>query len=266
MTRVPIQSARATSGSLMGGILLGFMAGSAVHGIPFHMSEQARVVVASLPALAGALGGGALWGMLLARILASPAPRQMAAAGAFFFGPTVLVTAILLSAPEVAVVERDGGPSLPVHIIFTLLFVPATFAVTTIPSAAMLAAAGRGRMALRSDLSCGLAGAGAFLGAELILDVLGWRVGAPGAAEKATMLTVLFLGSLAASFGGGGVLGVLLTSSRRHESGDHREPLVAHPESPWPICVERPSQSVAPSSLAAVRCSAAMFPFRLQLP
>ncbi|MGH2607332.1 MAG: hypothetical protein ACRDG5_12140 [Anaerolineales bacterium] len=232
MTRVLIQSALATSGSLMGGMLLGFIAGSAVHGIPFHMPEQTRVVVASLPALAGVLGGGALWGMLLARIFASPAPRRMAAAGALFFGPTVLVTAILLSALEVAVVEGDGGPSLPVHIIFTLLFVPATFVVTSIASAAMLVAAGRGRMALRSALSCGLAGAGAFLGANLILDLLGWRVGAPGAAEKATMLTVLSLGSLAASFAGGGVLGVFLTPSRRPANGNHQGSFVTHPGSP----------------------------------
>ncbi|MGH2605892.1 MAG: hypothetical protein ACRDG5_04815, partial [Anaerolineales bacterium] len=91
---------------------------------------------------------------------------------------------------------------------------------------------GRGRMALRSALSCGLAGAGAFLGANLILDLLGWRVGAPGAAEKATMLTVLSLGSLAASFAGGGILGVSLMPSHRPANGDHQGSLVSHPGSP----------------------------------
>ncbi len=226
MTRVLLQSALATAVSLLGGMLLGFLAGSAVHGLPFHIPEQTRVALASLPALAGILSGGALWGTLLARILANPAPRRMAAAGALFFGPTVLVTAILLSALEVAVVERGGGLSLPVYVIFTLLFVPATFFVTSVGSAAMLAAAGIGRTAVRSGLYCGLAGAGAFLGANVLLDLLGRRVGAPGAAERATMLTVLFAGSLAASLAGGAVLGGLLASSRHHETGAQQSPLV----------------------------------------
>lgn len=229
MIRIPFQSALATAGSLLGGMLLGFLAGSAIHGLPFHIPEQTRGALASLPALAGVLIGGALWGTVLARILASAAPRRMAAAGAFFFGPTVLITAIALSSLEVAIVERGGGPPLPVHITFTLLFVPATFLVTGVGSAAMLAAAAGGRPALRPALSCGLAGAGAFLGVNVLMDLLGWRVGAPGAAERATMLTVLFLGSLAASLAGGAVLGAHLDSSRRDEHGADRVPVLPQP-------------------------------------
>lgn len=218
MTSKPTQSALATAASLLGGMLIGFAAGSAVHGLPFDLPDQTRVALASLPALAGILGGGSLWGFLLARIHAAPAPGRMAAAGAISFGPAMLVTAILLSTLEVAIVERGGGPDLPVHVVFSLLFVPASFLVTGIGSSAMGAAAAGGRPSLRVVWMCGLAGAGAFLGVDLLMDLLGWRVGAPGAAARATMLTVMFLGSLAAALAGGAALGVQLASARRSAS------------------------------------------------
>jgi hypothetical protein len=49
------------------------------------------------------------------------------------------------------------------------------------------------------------------------MDSLGWRVGAPGAGERATMLVVMMSGSIGASLCGGGALGFLLT--KRQVSG-----------------------------------------------
>ena len=56
----------------------------------------------------------------------------------------------------------------------------------------------------------GLAAGGAFLAVNLIMQAAGWVVGAPGAAERATMLTVMGLGNIGAALGGGGVMGQLL--------------------------------------------------------
>ena len=42
------------------------------------------------------------------------------------------------------------------------------------------------------------------------MESLGWVVGAPGAAARATMITVLAAGNLGAALVGGGVLGAML--------------------------------------------------------
>ena len=52
-----------------------------------------------------------------------------------------------------------------------------------------------GRLALRAAL----AGAAAFLIANVIQDLLGRRVGGPNAAETATMITVMFLSNTCAA-------------------------------------------------------------------
>jgi hypothetical protein len=46
------------------------------------------------------------------------------------------------------------------------------------------------------------------------MEALGWVVGGPGAAERTTMLTVLFVGDAAAAFAAGAVLG--MTLAQRH--------------------------------------------------
>ena len=43
------------------------------------------------------------------------------------------------------------------------------------------------------------------------MEALGWQIGGPGAAERATMLTVLFVSNLGAALAGGAVLGLTLT-------------------------------------------------------
>lgn len=42
---------------------------------------------------------------------------------------------------------------------------------------------------------------------NLVMEALGWVASAPGAAERATMLTVMFAGVLGAAVAGGGLLG-----------------------------------------------------------
>ena len=46
------------------------------------------------------------------------------------------------------------------------------------------------------------------------MEALGWQVGGPGAAERATMLTVLFVSNLGAALAGGAMLG--MTLAQRH--------------------------------------------------
>jgi len=54
---------------------------------------------------------------------------------------------------------------------------------------------------------CAISGGCAFLVVNLTLDGLGFRVGAPGAAARATMITTALLGNLLAALVGGAVIG-----------------------------------------------------------
>jgi hypothetical protein len=49
------------------------------------------------------------------------------------------------------------------------------------------------------------------------MDKAGWRIGAPDAARRATMIVVTSLGALAAALAGGAVLGYFLPTAARQE-------------------------------------------------
>jgi len=210
MNRLVVTSAFATALALFGGMFVGVAVGSLLHGLPFHASDQIKVALASLPALAGTIGGGALWGYLLARIHLIHDSKRMSLAGAISFGPSVIGAGLLLSSLEMALVEQGRLPGMPIHVVFTLLFVPSTFLVAAIGGLAIAFGSRNQAQWARFALSTGVAAALAFLVLDLVMDTLGWRVGAPGAAERATMLTVMFLGACAAALSAGAVLGRLL--------------------------------------------------------
>ena len=216
MKRPVLTSAFVTAVSLVSGMVAGVVIGAIVHGLPFHAPEQAMVFLASLPVLVGVFGGGALWGSLLARIHNRPNRKATALAGALGFGLAVIIAALLLNVLERALVEQQRLPDVPIHVIFTLLFVPVTFLVATLGGSAILLVSGDRTHWFRSALVIGLAASLSFLIMDLVLDTLGMRVGAPDAAERATMLSVAFLGSAAAAFSGGAVLGRILSKGARH--------------------------------------------------
>lgn len=195
---------------LFGGMLIGLLAGFAVSGLPMHVPEQTRNLLSALPVLMIITAAGAAWGYAIARFCSIPESRRMIWVGALSFSPSILVAGIGLSLLEVTIVERGGGPDLPVHQVFTLLFVPAAFFVAGVGGLALGLALRDRLLAFRLFLTVGSSAALAFLVVNLVMDALGWRVGAPGAAERATMLTVMMAGSLAAALAGGGSIGVLL--------------------------------------------------------
>jgi hypothetical protein len=210
--RIAVRSGLLTVLYLVGGLMVGVLTGSLVHfRLPEGMAEATRIALAALPALAGTVAGGALWGHAMAQISGAGETKRMTWAGGLGFGPAVILTALVLTFLEVVIVERSGGPALPIHIVFTILFVPAAFFIAGVGSSALGIALKDWRLAIKLALGGGLAAALAFLGVNLLMDALGWRVGAPGAAERATMVTVLMAGNLAAALAGGAVVGVLLS-------------------------------------------------------
>ncbi|HQV28963.1 MAG TPA: hypothetical protein PLG23_06175 [Thermoflexales bacterium] len=196
----------------LGGMFAGGAIGTFVHGaLPGHTLDLGRILPAAFFALFGLLAGGALWGMLIARFSGSSETRRGAGAGAIW-AISALAIALALTPIEVALVEQAGSP-LPLRNLFTLLFVPAVFIVCFVTAWTMSVALRRRGREARNALLTGLACAGAFLVVNILMDALGWQVGAPRAAERFTMLTVAFGGCLAASAALGGALQIALSRS-----------------------------------------------------
>lgn len=208
--RAPLTGAAITVTTLFGGLALGTAIGFFVfESLPGHstLSPSAlHISLAAWPAFLGFLGGSAAWGVWMGRMTGSAEARRMAAAGMLGFAPITLVLGIGLSAVEPFVVEQIGA-LFPIHRIFTLMFVPSAFLIAGL-SAWAIGLGLRSRLLAWSLLwRVGGAAALAFLGVNLAMEALGWVVGGPNAAERYTMLTVMFLGNLGAALAGGAVLG-----------------------------------------------------------
>ncbi len=141
---------------------------------------------------------GGLWARALARHIGPGPRRRMMLAGAFSHLILVIMAALGLGRAEEIFVSEGVSP-LPLHQLFTVLFVPATAIVCAGMGAAIGLAAGGGRLAGRLAWRGALAGAAAFLIANVIQDLLGRRVGGPNAAETATMITVTLVCAICAA-------------------------------------------------------------------
>jgi hypothetical protein len=209
--RAAVRGGLLTMLSLFGGLLLGLAAGLLIFGLlpgaDMEHPSPLHITLGALPALLGFVCGSAWWGASMARLGKSNAsPRRLALAGALGFAPITLVLGTALGTLEPLIVAGVGG-QLPIHRIFTLLFVPSAFLIAGVSAASLGLAVGGLRLGLTWFWQVGLAAALAFLAVNLVMEALGWVVGAPGAAERATMLTVMTAGNLAAALAGGAVLG-----------------------------------------------------------
>ena len=204
-------SALATAVCLFGGLLVGFAIAIAVSNLPMHIPNQTLNFISMMLLLSILFFAGAAWGYAMAKISSTQNKRRMIWAGALSFSPALVLAGLMLATLERVIVERGQGPDLPVHIVFTILFVPAAFFVAGTGGLALGLAERNLRLGLRLAAGAGLSAALGFLLINLLMDALGWRVGAPGAAERATMLTVMMAGNLAAALAGGGILGYQLS-------------------------------------------------------
>lgn len=200
---------------LIGSFFVGAMLGSLIfEGLPGHTEQAGRIAAAAVPALACVIAGGALWGRAMGRLAQTDRVAALTWAGAIGYGPTVILVGLALTVLEQLIVEQHRGPDLPIHVVFTLLFVPAVTVVAAAGGLALGLALKQRRLLLPLGLGSGLAAGITFLVVDLLMDSVGYRVGAPGAAERATMLTVLLTGSMMASLAAGAVLGFVLSRTR----------------------------------------------------
>lgn len=216
----PASVALLTTGYLFGGIFVGMALGVGI-GSPtpgaFHMT---RNVAAGVIAVACMTIAGIAWARRLAAMVSAPDLRRAGWAGALSFGPAVMVAGLVLTVLEQRIVERGGGGSLPLHVVYGMLFVPAVFFVAA--ASAWIIGVGLRRTAGEQRtlaLTTGVAAAGAYLLVYLLMDLAGWKVGAPDAGRRATMLVVTGLGSLAAALAGGAAIGLAFSPRSLGGSG-----------------------------------------------
>jgi hypothetical protein len=197
--------------ALVGGLMGGLIGGSFIyHGLIERAPDPLTYTLAALTFGAGIFGGSALWGVSMARLARSPATRRAAWASVIGFVPiAVLLNFGLLTIEPIAV-----RANLPVHRLFTVLFVPTAFLIAGASSLALGWALGWGRAAFGLALRIGLTAALAFLAVNLGMEALGWQIGAPGAEERGTMITVLLVSNLGAALVGGATLGMMLSQRR----------------------------------------------------
>ena len=85
--------------TLFGGLLIGLVLGDLVfHILSGHNlanPSPAHMTIASLPALAGFLAGGAAWGASMGRLASAPDTRRMALAGLLGFAPITIILTYL---------------------------------------------------------------------------------------------------------------------------------------------------------------------------
>lgn len=213
MTPLVRGAAWRTATFLVGGLALAVGLGAAVDGaMPFHGLVQH--VLPAVITLGGVSAVGAGWGRAMGRLAGANRLRQLSWAGALGFGLAVLVVGIVLSVLESLLVERGGAGTTPTFIVYRVLFVPATVLVAGAGGAALGIGLGERALARRLGTAAALAAGVAFLAVNVAMDLLGWRVGAPEAAKRATMVTVTLLGSLAAALAAGGAIGAVLARRR----------------------------------------------------
>jgi len=204
--------------TLFGGLLIGLIMGDIVFrlipGSSVTDVKLGHAAIAAIPAFGGFLAGGAAWGVQMGRLAGAQNPRRLAWAGTLGFGPVTVALAAGLGVAEPALVAQLGTAGQPIHRVFTLLFVPSAFLIAGISAWAIGMGLRDHRLAWSLLWQVGLTAAIAFLVANLTMESLGWVVGAPGAADRATMVTVLAIGNICAALSGGAMMGWKLAGNR----------------------------------------------------
>ncbi|WP_284349319.1 hypothetical protein [Roseisolibacter agri] len=147
-----------------------------------------------------AAAGGALWGRMVARVTGARATRVAAHAGLGFGLSTVTAVMALTGIETALLAHAQAGGAVPMHLAFAALFPAATGLVVlaTVLAAGLGARVARGR-ALRVAGRCALAATAVFLTLVVAMDAAGWRVGAPDAEARFTMVVVTIAGLLLAT-------------------------------------------------------------------
>ena len=197
--------------TLAGGLAMGLVTANLLfESINVHVSGLVSGLVALPVLLVMLFGGGAVWGYAIARLVDGDA-KKLARAGAVTYGGAVILVGIVLEMlfGLISVLGRDI--SLPVHVAFTIVFVPSAGIIAALCTRSLAGALGWEAIMGNLGLYSGAAAAAGFLVVNMIMLALGWQVGGPGAAERFTMITVMLTSNAGAALVGGAAMGWVLS-------------------------------------------------------
>src|SRR4029453_15722995 len=163
-----------------------------------------RRVLDGAVALSVTLWAGMLWGRDIATFAHASAPRRTAKLTALAVGPAILAAGAILAAIEPAAVARATRAGYSIHFVYSVLFVPVAGIVAAVGAFALGVGLNGRALGMRLAANAGAAALLTFLAVDLLMYALGWRVGAPNAARRATMLVVTMLSASAAATAAGG--------------------------------------------------------------
>ena len=211
-----VRSAMFTVRDLVGGLILGVALGAAIDGagkaVPTLARGVAIIVVGTVLIMSGRM-----WGRDMGRLASGSNPGAGGWSAALVFTPVVVIVAVTLGELEPVLVQRGARLGLELHVVYTLLFVAATLVIAAVGAFALGTGLYRAAFGARLAIAAGPAAAAAFLAVALVMDALGWRVGAPDAGRRATMVVVTAMGLFAAATSAGGAIGAMLPRPA-HES------------------------------------------------
>jgi hypothetical protein len=216
---VVVPAAAITARDLIGGLILAVGLGALADGLPLPI--VLRRVIDGVVALSVTVWAGRAWGRDMAGLVGDSDRRRTGKLTALSVGPAIIAAGALLALVEPSVVGRATRAGFEIHAAYSVLFVPVTGIVAAIGGFALGYGLQDRRLGLRLASAAGLAALVAFLAVDLVMYALGWRVGAPNAARRATMLVVTLLSASAAAVAAGAAIGASL---RQQSLGRHSRP------------------------------------------
>lgn len=204
-----VRSAMFTVRDLVGGLIVGVTLGAAIDGAGKAVPTLARalaIVVAGSVLIVSAR----LWGGDMGRLAGGSNPSGGGWWAALALTPAVVIVGVTLGELEPVLVQRGARLGLELHVVYTLLFGAATLVIAAVGALALGTGLYRAAFGLRLAIPTGLAAATTFLAVDLVMDALGWRVGAPDAGRRATMVVVTAIGLFAAAISAGATIGAML--------------------------------------------------------
>lgn len=164
-----------------------------------------------------------LWGRGLGRVTHQTHPERLAWAAAIAFAATTTIAVNRINHSEVILNRLLFQTKLPVHILFLYIFMAGNGAVVGVTGAALGLAKSDWKATLKLGGAGIVIGALTFLIVFLVMELFGFRVGAPGAEERATMLTVMVIGIWSTALVGSGIFGKILQDEREDDEANEEQ-------------------------------------------
>jgi hypothetical protein len=201
-----------TARDLVGGLLIGAALGGLIDGLGKSVPTLARILAVIVTGIVLTISAR-IWGRDIARLAPESDAGAAGRAAAFTVGPAVVIVALALAGLEPVIIQRGARTGLEIHRVYTLAFVPVTLVIAAVGAFALGRGLYEAKFGIRIAVGAGIAAAASFLVVDLLMDALGWRVGAPGAGRRATMVVVTTLGLFAAAAAAGATIGAMLPRS-----------------------------------------------------